>query len=145
LTWHNRKQPGAQTSSREKIYSPGFLLLNEGTQTYTDKNLRDTMLNFVIVGRDTTAVTLSWFVYMICFHPNVVNKIHEELCAFEKERKTEEEEANFNHYVGISFLEDTLSNFSHRVEKFSKHLAYESLLKMQYLHVAILETLRLYL
>jgi len=103
------------------------------------------MLNFVIVGHDTTAMTLSWFVYMICSHPNVVDKIHEELCAFEKEREKEEEEANFNHYVGISFLEDTLSNFSHRVENFSKHLAYEFLLKLQYLHATILETLRLYL
>jgi cytochrome P450 len=105
-------------------------LLNEGTQTYTNKNLRDTMLNFVIGGRDTTTVTLSWFVYIICSHPDVADKIHEELCAFEKEREKEEEEANFNHYVGISFLEDTLSNFSHRVEKFSEHLAYESLLKL---------------
>ncbi|KAH8952949.1 hypothetical protein BDL97_09G111900 [Sphagnum fallax] len=120
----------AHSKVQEKIYSPSFLLLNEGTQTYTNKNLRDTMLNFVIGGRDTTAVTLSWFVYMICSHPDVADKIHEELCAFEKEREKEEEEANFNHYVGISFLEDTLSNFSHRVEKFSEHLAYESLLKL---------------
>jgi cytochrome P450 len=121
-----------------------FLLLNEeGTETYTDKNLRDTMLNFVIAGRDTTAVTLSWFVYMICSHPDVADKIHEELCTFEKERE-KEEEANFNHSVGISFPEDTLSNFSHRVAKFSQHLTYESLLKLQYLHAAILETLRLY-
>jgi cytochrome P450 len=121
-----------------------FLLLNEeGTETYTDKNLRDTMLNFVIAGRDTTAVTLSWFVYMICSHPDVADKIHEELCAFEKERE-KEEQANFNHSVGISFPEDTLSNFSHRVAKFSQHLIYESLLKLQYLHAAILETLRLY-
>ncbi len=106
------------------------MLNEEGTQTYTDKNLRDTMLNFVIASHDTTVVTLSWFVYMICFHPDVVDKIHEELYAFEKEREKEEEEANFNQYVGISFPKNTLSNFSHRVEKFSEHLAYESLLKL---------------
>jgi cytochrome P450 len=29
---------------------------------FAAKNLRDTMLNFVIAGRDTTAVTLSWLV-----------------------------------------------------------------------------------
>jgi cytochrome P450 len=91
-----------------------FLLLNEeGTETYTNKNLHDTMLNFVIAGRDTTAVTLSSFVDMICSHPDVADKIHEELWAFEKERE-KEEEANFNHSVGISSPEDTLSNFSHR-------------------------------
>jgi cytochrome P450 len=103
------------------------------------------MLIFVIVGRDTTAVTLYWFVYMFCSHPDVADKIHEKFCAFEKEREKEKQQANFNHYVGISFPEDTFSNFSHRVAKFSQHLTYESLLKLQYLHAAILETLRLYL
>jgi cytochrome P450 len=40
-----------------------FLLLNEeGVEMFAAKNLRDTMLNFVIAGRDTTAVTLSWLV-----------------------------------------------------------------------------------
>jgi cytochrome P450 len=45
------------------------------------------MLNFVIASRDTTVVTLSWFVYMICFHPDVVDKIHEKLCALKKRGK----------------------------------------------------------
>jgi len=40
---------------------------------------------------------------MICSHPDVADKIHEELCAFEKERE-KEEEANFNHSVGVVFL-----------------------------------------
>jgi hypothetical protein len=41
-----------------------FPLLNEeaekGAEIFTDKNLRDTMLNIVIAGWDITTVTLSW-------------------------------------------------------------------------------------
>jgi len=37
------------------------------------------ILNFIIAGRDTTAVTLSWFFYMMTCHPKVVEKIVDEL------------------------------------------------------------------
>ncbi|KAI3984810.1 hypothetical protein MKX01_039427 [Papaver californicum] len=40
----------------------------------TDKSLRD-VLNFVIAGRDTTATTLSWFVYMMIVNPHVADKL----------------------------------------------------------------------
>jgi cytochrome P450 len=46
---------------------------------YTNKALRDMILNFIIAGRDTTAVTLSWFFYMMICHPEVAHKIVEEL------------------------------------------------------------------
>lgn len=51
---------------------------NEGA-AYTNKALRDMILNFIIAGRDTTAVTLSWFFYMMTCHPEVADKIVEEL------------------------------------------------------------------
>jgi hypothetical protein len=37
------------------------------------------ILNFIIAGRDTTAATLSWFFYMMTCHPEVGDKIVEEL------------------------------------------------------------------
>ena len=46
---------------------------------YTDKALRDMILNFIIAGRDTTAVTLSWFFYKMTCHPEIAHKIVEEL------------------------------------------------------------------
>ena len=46
---------------------------------YTDTALRDMILNFIIAGRDTTAATLSWFFYMMTCHPDVGDKIVEEL------------------------------------------------------------------
>lgn len=41
---------------------------------YTDKELRDIILNFIIAGRDTTAQALSWSIYLLCQHPHVVEK-----------------------------------------------------------------------
>uniref|UniRef100_A0A803KYY3 Cytochrome P450 704C1-like n=1 Tax=Chenopodium quinoa TaxID=63459 RepID=A0A803KYY3_CHEQI len=48
-------------------------------QSDTDlKYLRDIILSFVIAGKDTTAVTLSWFVYMLCKHQNIQENVAEE-------------------------------------------------------------------
>jgi len=41
--------------------------------------LRDTVLNFVIAGRDTTACTLTWMFYILCQHPDLQREIHEEI------------------------------------------------------------------
>ncbi|KAA8515955.1 hypothetical protein F0562_019134 [Nyssa sinensis] len=47
-----------------------FLQLNETDPKY----LRDIILNFIIAGKDTTATTLSWFIYMLCKHPVIQEK-----------------------------------------------------------------------
>ncbi|KAL3844980.1 hypothetical protein ACJIZ3_002383 [Penstemon smallii] len=44
-----------------------------------DKFLRDTILNFMIAGRDTTSSALTWFTWLVSTHPEVENKIREEL------------------------------------------------------------------
>ncbi|KAL6565914.1 hypothetical protein OROHE_004969 [Orobanche hederae] len=100
---------------REDILSR-FLQLNEADPKY----LRDIILNFIIAGKDTTATTLSWFVYMLCKHPLVQEKVAKEI-----ENATESDDA-----AGIS--------------EFAASLSQESLEKMHYLHAALTETLRLY-
>nr|DAD40170.1 TPA_asm: hypothetical protein HUJ06_014493 [Nelumbo nucifera] len=45
----------------------------------SDKLLRDTMLNFMIAGRDTTSAALSWFFWLVAKNPSVETKIREEL------------------------------------------------------------------
>ena len=40
-----------------------------------DKYLRDIILSFMIAGKDTTAASLSWFLYMLCKNPLVQEKI----------------------------------------------------------------------
>ncbi len=47
--------------------------------SYSSEALRDTCVNFLIAGRDTTALMLSWFFYLISQHPEAEMKIREEM------------------------------------------------------------------
>ncbi|XP_027337746.1 cytochrome P450 704C1-like [Abrus precatorius] len=82
--------------------------------------LRDIILNFVIAGKDTTAATLAWFLCMVCKYPAVQEKAAEEV----------REATNTK----------TISSYT----EFVSSLTDEALGKMNYLHAAITETLRLY-
>ncbi|KAK9103509.1 hypothetical protein Sjap_020763 [Stephania japonica] len=93
-----------------------FLHLNETDPKY----LRDIILNFVIAGKDTTAATLSWFLYMLCKHPLVQEKVAEEVRNATKE----------NEYTTFDELASSISE--------------DALDKMQYLTAALTETLRLH-
>ncbi|KAL3849690.1 hypothetical protein ACJIZ3_011572 [Penstemon smallii] len=44
-----------------------------------DKFLRDTILNLMIAGRDTTSSALTWFMWLVSTHPAIERKIREEL------------------------------------------------------------------
>ncbi|KAF7033052.1 hypothetical protein CFC21_044177 [Triticum aestivum] len=50
-----------------------------GSGTVVDVFLRDTTLNLVIAGRDTTGSALTWFFYLLTRNPGVVSKILAEL------------------------------------------------------------------
>mmetsp|Transcript_10088 Transcript_10088/g.21941 ORF Transcript_10088/g.21941 Transcript_10088/m.21941 type:complete len:577 (-) Transcript_10088:5-1735(-) len=52
--------------------------LNSGLE-YTDKQLRDVILNFILAGRDTTACALSWLFYELTQNPRVQDKLTEEI------------------------------------------------------------------
>merc|ERR1712000_177287 len=43
-----------------------------------DEDLRDFIMNFLIAGRDTTAVLLTWCVYLLSKHPEVEKKLLKE-------------------------------------------------------------------
>ncbi|VFQ75699.1 unnamed protein product [Cuscuta campestris] len=94
-----------------------FLQVNETDPKY----LRDIILNFIIAGKDTTATTLSWFVYMLCKYPLVQEKVAQEI-----------REA--------TATSDDVKSFA----DFAANLSEEALEKMQYLHAVLTETLRLY-
>ena len=61
-----------------------------GESNATDKSLKDVVLNFAIAGRDTTAPTLSWAIYMFMTHAHVADKLYLELKKFEENRANEE-------------------------------------------------------
>lgn len=100
---------------REDILSR-FLRVSNADPKY----LRDIILNFVIAGKDTTATTLAWFIYLLCKHPSVQEKIAQEV----------------EEVTGMK----KIANFS----EFASSLSEDVLEKMQYLHAAITETLRIY-
>ncbi|KAF5732972.1 hypothetical protein HS088_TW17G00506 [Tripterygium wilfordii] len=82
--------------------------------------LRDIILNFIIAGKDTTAAALSWFIYMLCKNPGIQDKVAQEIKEALKVKEVK------------------------RIEEYSAHVNEEALEKLQYLHAAITETLRLY-
>jgi cytochrome P450 len=45
----------------------------------TDRQLRDEILTFLLAGHETTAVSLSWTWYLLSQHPEVEQKLHQEL------------------------------------------------------------------
>lgn len=51
-------------------------------ELYSDKELRDSMLNFIVAGRDTSAQTLSWFFYNVMMYPRIENKLLQEIDEF---------------------------------------------------------------
>lgn len=38
------------------------------------KYIEDMILNLIIAGKDNTATTLSWFLYLLCKHPSIHKK-----------------------------------------------------------------------
>ncbi|XAR62306.1 hypothetical protein NMG60_11017023 [Bertholletia excelsa] len=81
-----------------------------------DKFLRDTVLNFMIAGRDTTSSALTWFLWLVSTHSSVEAKIREELKAAIPEKD------------GNKWRLFTIEEVS----------------KLVYLHSALCESLRLY-
>ncbi|GFY87126.1 cytochrome P450, family 96, subfamily A, polypeptide 10 [Actinidia rufa] len=81
-----------------------------------NKFLRDTVLNFMIAGRDTVSSALTWFLWLVSTHPIVEVKIREELKAIVPEK-----EGNKWRVFSI-----------------------EEVSKLVYLHSALCESLRLY-
>ncbi|XP_077250066.1 cytochrome P450, family 704, subfamily B, polypeptide 1 [Tasmannia lanceolata] len=116
-----------------------FIELSENPESnLNDKNLRDVVLNFVIAGRDTTATTLSWLIYMIMTHTQVADRLYKELKAFEEDRAKEEK------VTLVPCDPKDPKSFNQRMSQFAELLTYDSLGKLSYLHAAITETLRLY-
>lgn len=116
-----------------------FIDLGEDPESnLNDKSLRDIVLNFVIAGRDTTATTLSWAIYMIMTHPQVAEKLYMELKTLEEEQAQEEKVSL------LKYDKQDLESFNQRVKQFAGLLSYDSLGKLYYLHAVITETLRLY-
>ncbi|XP_076890562.1 cytochrome P450 86B1-like [Bidens hawaiensis] len=94
-------------------------LKDEHDQPFSDKFLRDICVNFILAGRDTSSVALSWFFWLLDRNPTVEEKILCEICGIVKERGDEGQNGN------LVFRPEEVK-------------------KMEYLHGALSEALRLY-
>lgn len=88
-----------------------------GLKLDDEKFLRDTIMNLMIAGRDTTSSALTWFIWLVSTHPQVESKIREELKTIIPEDQNHQKWRVFNA---------------------------QELKPLVYLHASICESLRLY-
>ncbi|ORE06666.1 cytochrome P450 [Rhizopus microsporus var. microsporus] len=110
-----REEIASGETSHKDLLSRFMEAKNENGEPLNDKELRDTVLNFIIAGRDTTAQALSWLFYNISLQPRIERKMLEEI---EK------------------YMTDGLENDSSAL--------YQAINEMSYLHAVFFETLRLH-
>ncbi|KAJ3682297.1 hypothetical protein LUZ60_014870 [Juncus effusus] len=94
---------------------------DESGAPYSDKFLRDICVNFILAGRDTSSVALAWFFWLLSKNPEVESKIVEEIRGIVKRRGENE-----------------------NIEGEELIFQPEEVKKMEYLHAALSEALRLY-
>ncbi|CAL9052869.1 cytochrome P450 86A2-like [Musa acuminata AAA Group] len=89
--------------------------------TYTDSFLQHVVLNFILAGRDTSSVALSWFFWLVTTHPAVERRILLELATVLAESRGNDPKAWL-----------------------ATPLAFDEAGRLVYLKAALSETLRLY-
>ncbi|CAO2814045.1 unnamed protein product [Amaranthus hypochondriacus] len=108
------------SKQRSDLLTVFMRLKDEDGQPFSDKFLRDICVNFILAGRDTSSVALSWFFWLIDQHPEIEEKILAEICGILNKREINE---------------DNKGPLVFRPEEVKK---------MEYLQAAISEALRLY-
>lgn len=93
-------------------------LKDEQGNPFSDKFLRDICVNFILAGRDTSSVALSWFFWLLDRNPSVEERILSEICSTIDEREE-------NEHSPLIFQPAEVK-------------------KMEYLQAALSEALRLY-
>ncbi|KAK1438174.1 hypothetical protein QVD17_03978 [Tagetes erecta] len=108
------------TTSRCDLLSRLIIMEQDKKEKFfTDKLLQDFCISFILAGRDTSSVGLSWFFWLVTKNPSVETRILDEIHNILRQREKPYDQEN------IVFTEEELK-------------------KMTYLHAAISESLRLY-
>ncbi|KAB1206301.1 Cytochrome P450 86B1 [Morella rubra] len=108
---------------RSDLLSVFMGLKDEQGQPFSDKFLRDICVNFILAGRDTSSVALSWFFWELEKYPEVEERILAEMCRIVGER--EEVKRGECRKSPLIFRPEEIKN-------------------MEYLQAALSEALRLY-
>ncbi|KAG9446463.1 hypothetical protein H6P81_012591 [Aristolochia fimbriata] len=98
---------------------------NSRRYRFSDKFLKDLCISFILAGRDTSSVALTWFFWLLHKHPQVENRIMAEITEIVSNRSS-----------------------THKLQQQTKQqlpvFSIEELKKMVYLQAALSESLRLY-
>ncbi|KAJ6737038.1 CYTOCHROME P450 [Salix viminalis] len=75
-----KKELSVQSEDDKKRHGSDLLtvfmgLKGENGQPFSDRFLRDICVNFILAGRDTSSVAMSWFFWLLDSHPTVEEKI----------------------------------------------------------------------
>ncbi|XP_022743168.1 cytochrome P450 86B1-like [Durio zibethinus] len=113
---------GEEKNQRSDLLTVFMRLKDEQGKPFSDKFLRDICVNFILAGRDTSSVALSWFFWLLEKNPTVEEQILAEICRIISER---EEMKNGEVRSPLIFRAEEIK-------------------KMDYLQAALSEALRLY-
>ncbi|KAK9115548.1 hypothetical protein Sjap_014495 [Stephania japonica] len=108
--------------ARSDLLTVFMNLKDDDGKPFSDKFMRDICVNFILAGRDTSSVALSWFFWLLNRNPDVEERILDEICGLISERED------------FSVLKST-DNLIFRPDEVKK---------MEYLQAALSEALRLY-
>ncbi|TMX03086.1 hypothetical protein EJD97_018392 [Solanum chilense] len=76
----------ADSKQRSDLLTVFMGLRDEQGKPFSDKFLRDICVNFILAGRDTSSVALSWFFWLLDRNPEVEQRILAEICKILNER-----------------------------------------------------------
>ncbi|KAG7376656.1 hypothetical protein PHYBOEH_001366 [Phytophthora boehmeriae] len=92
-------------------YQKDFLTLMLQSDDFNDiREIRDVAIDFCTVGKDTTALSLSWFIVMVNRHPRVLCKVRQELRTVVPQLFTGElDTPTLEHLQQLTYLEAALN------------------------------------
>jgi fatty acid omega-hydroxylase len=131
--------------SRHDVLSR-FMSLKDDDGKYTmlhdDQALKDTLMNFMIAGRDTTAQALSWCVWLVSQHPEVEARLREEITTTMQQPQPQHSDTSS---ASASASSAALEAPVHHPGSYHWCPSYDTLLNgMRYTKATVMETLRLY-
>ncbi|XP_010522165.1 PREDICTED: cytochrome P450 86B1-like [Tarenaya hassleriana] len=115
-----------KNTKRSDLLTVFMGLKDEKGEPFSDKFLRDICVNFILAGRDTSSVALSWFFWLLEKNPKAEERIMEEVCKILSERGGETE------------------GEGEKKREYEPVFRPEEIKKMDYLQAALSEALRLY-
>ncbi|XP_031476983.1 cytochrome P450 86B1-like [Nymphaea colorata] len=118
-----KAETALEGGEKSDLLSVIMRLKDEEGSPYSDKFLRDICINFILAGRDTSSVALSWFFWLLEQNPAVEEKILDEIHRIVAARESSKAEKEGSSKVVLTA---------------------EEVKKMEYLHAALSEALRLY-